>query len=223
MKWMLAIGLSVVLPFVGIPILFYMLWKNEDDRQWRRFKKGVSRRIKGPDRSDYHSDEAYRNEVDLEVDRLEELWRSRELFKSMQVEKVSGGNSLIIDGNFWTIEKYTDVCKDVLLRAPISELIEEWRTVIEEYLEFQIGEKQRLHTEAEGLRQKILSDLDKHVGWKEIVDKYAKHSFDVSIENGEWRISYERSLITLTDVSFAITQRPNQINFEREVGESDID
>ena len=85
-------------------------------------------------------------------------------------------------------------------------------------LKFQIDEKQRLHSKAEELQQKILSDLDKHVGWKEIVDEYAKHLFDVSVENGEWRISYERSLIILTDVSFAMAQRPNQITFRREVG-----
>ena len=220
MKWILAIGLSVVLPFVGIPFLLYMLWKNEDNRQWGRFRKSVSRQIKGPDRSDYQSDEAYRKEVELEVARLEQLWRSRELFKfkSRQVEKISGGNSLRIDGNFWTIKKYTDFCRDILLRAPISELIEEWRSDIEESLKFQIDEKQRLHSKAEELQQKILSDLDKHVGWKEIVDEYAKHLFDVSVENGEWRISYERSLIILTDVSFAMAQRPNQITFRREVG-----
>jgi len=223
MKWILTIGLSLVLPFVGIPLLFYMLWKNEDDRQWGLFKKSVSRQIKGPDRSDYHSDEAYRNAVELEVARLEQLWRSRELFKSMQVEKISGGNSLRIDGKFWTIKKYTDFCTDVLLREPINELIEEWRTDIEESLKRQVYEKQRLHTEAEGLQQKILSDLDKHLGWKEIMDKYTKHLYDVSVENGEWRISYERSLIILTDVSFAIAQRPNKITFQREVDESDID
>ena len=55
-----------------------------------------------------------------------------------------------------------------MLRAPISELIEEWRSDIES-LKFQIDEKQGYILKRRNY-VKILSDLDKHVGWKEIVD-----------------------------------------------------
>lgn len=97
MKWIIAIGLTVALPFFGIPLLFFLLWKNEDYRRWSDFTKSVSKQITGPFRSDYHSDEAYRSAVELEVIRLEQLWQSRKLFKSIQVEKFNNGNVLEID------------------------------------------------------------------------------------------------------------------------------
>lgn len=215
MKWLVFIalvGLSIPLPFIGIPLLIFALWKYEGDRKWNSFTKRTSRILHGPLREDYASDEQHRHHVEANVTQFEEYWRSRELFSGMNRNMYDNG-SIQMKGELWTIKRYKKSCLEILGRQPISELIEEWQSTLQEKEEFSNSIKQDFHKKAEKLKIKIIKDLEEKKDWKKIVEKYSNSIFTVSRENRVWRISYQEHLQALTGSSFIINQGENEITF----------
>lgn len=206
------VGLSIPLPFIGIPLLIFALWKYESDRKWNSFTKNTSRILRGPLREDFTSDEEHRLHVELNVTQFEEHWRSRELFSGMNRNMYDNG-SIQLKGELWTINRYQKSCLEILGRQPISELIEEWQSTLQKKADFNNSIKQDLHKEAENLKMKIIEDLEAEKDWTKIVENYSNDIFTVSRENRLWRISFQKHLIALTGSSFVINQGENEITF----------
>jgi hypothetical protein len=194
-KWIFAIGLCFVLPFVGIPLLLYLLHREREAKRSAEFDRSLGIQKL----SDYSSPEAFNSELNSQTDGFEETWRRGQLFTNSD-----GHPSLALhDGIYWTKKKYIKRCME-LGRKPIPELLEDFDLELKNSnneLESQIS---IFFGYMQNEQKNIVAKLEQGVERRKILAEYVgdfaradKKLVSVSCENSVWILSTLESLLVL--------------------------
>jgi len=221
LKWALILILCFALPFIGIPWLGYELWKSsrqklDDDTLDNAFN------AVGPiSQTKFAHKDDYLNELISSINNFESEWQNRRLFEAAVKEhgKLSEHftiardyTALLVAGRIWRIDYYTGYCAE-LDRRPLQELLEEWALEVTSEQSRREVLLVELQQRAKALEIKILKELKAGSGWKKILDSKQNELLDVQISNGTWTISYQKQLILLNGLDFAVKAQPNEISF----------
>ena len=214
MKWIVSVLLCLIVPPIGIPIIGYLIWKQMSDRKFEENLDKISGKF-GPIKTDFLTRQDYLNELEISLNRLENLWRKSRLFEPDGLcEELGPNRSYVFDGEqYWSLNRYQKDCRE-LLRNPIPELVEQWQEFLSSHHEFAIEIRNILHTRAKCIKGEIISQMEQGVDWKSLAQKHSNDGFEVTRENGVWTVSYETALMGLYGPEFALTNRPNYVSFE---------
>jgi len=214
LKWLLILILCGVIPFVGVPWLIFEVWKYYRDKKADAYFDEAMKPLRGTVERDFKNREDYIAQVNDDLRSIEQIWRSRKMFSSIEIKDLVEERSLVKIGNhYWSLEKYEKLCRNELNREPIPELVEEWKFQIDDNLKSFVSVKNKFHTDAIKMKSEIQQHLADGGNWLTIVKRYENSPLHVSCENSTWYISYDAPLRLFCNFHWAMAQRPNEISF----------
>lgn len=217
MKWILAIILCFVFPPVGILWLVYLCfadWTASSAASLDTMFAGLT----GPQKSDFSSNEKFKNAIKSNILSLEAKWRSGEVFSGIFSDHVH----LHIENQTWFIEKYVKSCADVG-RDPIPEFLEDWKNKVKAEEEMFFSIRNMCLKQAEEFKKQILVDLNLGEKRAHIIERFENKIgvvCKVRCENRRWYISFEEHLRALYPNRSHLAHRlmiqnqPNCLSFE---------
>ena len=105
--------------------------------------------LRGTVEKDFSNRADFISQVKDDLASFEQMWRSRKMFSDIDVKDLVEERSLVKLGDkYWSLEKYEKLCKNELNREPIPELVEEWKTQIDDNLKSFVSFKKKFHKDA---------------------------------------------------------------------------
>ena len=213
-KWILIIILSITLPFIGIPWLIFELWKYYGEKRADAYFDAAMKPLRVTVEKDFSNRADFISQVKDDLASFEQMWRSRKMFSDVDVKDLVEERSLVKLGDkYWSLEKYEKLCKNELNREPIPELVEEWKTQIDDNLKSFVSFKKKFHKDAIKMKSEIQNQLADGDNWLTIVKRHENSPLHVSCENSTWCVSYDAILRLFCNFHWALAQRPNEITF----------
>ena len=221
LKWSIIILLCFVLPFIGIPWLSYELWKTSRQKMDDDTLDDVFNAVMPISKTNFSNKEDYLRKLNDSINNFEDMWQNRRLFEAAVEEpgRLNGYltiardyTTLLVAKKMWKIDYYKNYCAE-LDKQPIHELLEEWTLKVLSEQGCREAHLTELRQRAKALEIKILKELEAGTGWKEIRDSVQNKPLDVRISNGTWTISYQKQLILLNGLDFAVKAQPNELTF----------
>ena len=194
-KWVFAIGLSFVLPFLGIPLTLYLLYRHRETKRSAEFDRSLGIQKQ----SDFASQEAFQSEINSQIDEFEYSWRRGQLFKNSDAHPSIASH----DGIFWTKQTYIKRCEE-FGRKPIPELLEDFDLELKNSNEEVENQISIFFGYMQNEQKNILGKLEQGVERQKILAEYVgdfaradKKLISVRCENAVWILSTIESLRVL--------------------------
>ena len=198
-KWVLAVILSFIPPFIGVPWLLYLIHKATQEARDEKQFAGLRRSMGMEEQSDFSSKEVFQSEINSQLDGFENKWRAGSLFQNSHFHPTFTSHN----GINWSKETYLAKCKQVH-RKPIPEILEDFDLELErshKYVEQQISSFSKF---VEDAASDIKARLESGDGRRRILDAYndpTSHGFkklvSVSCEHSVWKINATHNLLAL--------------------------
>ena len=198
-KWVLAVILSFVLPFIGLPWLLYLIHKaNQETRDEQQFAS-LRRTMGVEEQSDFASKEAFQSEINSQLDGFENKWRAGRLFQNSDFHPTFTFHS----GINWSKETYLNKCQQAN-RKPIPEIFEDFDSELESshrYVEGQISAFSKFVEDAE---IDVKERLESGAARRTILDAYndphahgPRKLVSVSCEHSVWTVDATQMLLSV--------------------------
>jgi len=221
LKWALILLLCFVIPFIGIPWLGYELWRSSQQKLDEDTLDNVIDAVMPMSQTKFPDKEGYRRELTGSINNFEAKWQKRRLFEGAVTEPGTLNGHLtiardftllLVAGRIWRVDDYTSYCAE-RDKQPIQELLDEWALKVSSEQSWREVQLVELQQRAKALEIKILKELKSGKDMNEILDSKQNELLDVQVSNGTWIVSYQKQLIFLNGLGFAVKAQPNEISF----------